>query len=385
MSKTLFSVTLLMLVASACSGKQKRICAQNVAYQHGYQAAQKGEPADNASTDQGSVCQDFEAYNTSLYRSDFKAGFNKGKKDYCSEVNYKKWGNEDGKQGRVDFPNNYSNAMKICLQDGDYKTKAKKIYEASFNEAYCNEGRMEILGQDQARNFQPLKTPDVKKRCGKAATGMIATMKSSYKEQMKTNCTTAFWLLKGEEDAKAKRSKATEISKTNKCPANIRDTLISNYSQSYNERRALLIEEEKMALEKKRHEDRMALERQKQQQQYELEKERIGVVRDAVNVNGGGGRPSQRPHFFYHKGRKLTSACRVDQGLRRAYVSIRNESNRGLSLSGNWRITYYDRNGRRLRTNNEREILIFSSFETETFDDNFAPVHSFRCEARFAG
>ncbi len=383
MTKTLFSLTFLLLTVSACSGKQKRICNQNVAYQHGYQAAQKGESVDNASTNQANVCQDFEAYNTSLYRQDFKAGYFKGKKDYCSEINYKKWGSDDGQKGKETFPNNYSVAMKICLQDPESKALAKKTYWESFNEAYCDEGRMQELGQAQAKDFAPLKTPNIKKRCGNEAGGMIAAMRTAYKEQMKTNCTTGFWLLKGEEDAKAKKSKATEISKVQKCPATVRDKLMTNYSKAYNDRRALMLEEEKLALEKKRQEERMQLEREKQRQQYELEKERIQVVRDTINTGISGGRPSNRPHYFYHKGRRLSSTCEVNRGDREAHISVRNETNRHFSLSGNWRIDYYDRSGRRIKTNTERELLIFSSHEREDFEDNFAPYDAYRCEARF--
>ncbi len=385
MSKTLVPLAILMLLISACSGKQKRICAQNVAYQHGYQAAQKGESVNNASTDQASVCRDFEAYNTSLYRQDFKAGYGKGKRDYCSEFNFKKWGTEDGQMGKEEFPNNYSVAMKICLQDSEYQAKAKKIYDSSFNQAFCNEGRMEKLGQSQAKAFEPMKTPNVKKRCGNKANSMLAVLKSSYREQMKTNCTTAFWLLKGEEDAKTKTSKSSEISKVQKCPSSVRDKLMTNYSKSYNERRALMIDEEKLALEKKRQREEMELARERQRQQYELEKEKIGVVRDTINGGINGGRPGYRPHYFYHKGNRLSVLCDMDHGDREAHIIVKNETSRHFSLSGKWRIDYYDRSGRRIKTNNERELLIFSSHEREDFSDRFAPYDAHRCEARFKG
>ena len=382
MTKTLVSLPFLLLMISGCAARQKQICNQNAAYQHGYQAAQKGESVDAASTFEGQTCQDFDEYTTNLYKQDFKAGYFKGKKEYCSDFNYKKWGSEDGELGKIEFPNSYSVEMKICLQDPEYKSKASKTYKKSFNQAFCKPERLETLGRDQAKNFQPLKVPSIKKRCGKLASKMTAAMRTSYKEQMKTNCTTAFWILKGEEDAAAKKSKGSELTKVNKCPANLRDKLMTQYSKSYNERKSLLLEEEKLAFEKQKQREQMELERKKQEQAYELEKERLELDKSTRPTYGVGGGFYGRPQFFFHKGSKLSARCVVDTQEDKGRIYVKNEGSRHVSLSGRWKITYYNDRGRQLRTNDEYEHLSLSGGEVEEFDNRFVPSDAVRCTAR---
>lgn len=382
MSKTQIVLSLSMILLSACASRQKSICVQNVAYQHGYQAALKGQSVNNAATNQAQICQDYAPYPPSLYRSDFKAGYEKGIREYCSEVNYQKWGTDDGKQGKVDFPNNYSEAMNVCLQDSQYKKSAKTIYQKAFNQAYCDDNRLSELGQQQAQNFEPLKTPNINKLCGNKSASMLAAMKTAYKEQMKTNCTPAFWLLKGEEDAKAKRSKSSEMSKVQKCPSAVRDQLITQYSQAYNERKALLLEEDKLAFEKQKQQQQLELERQKQQQQYELEKEKLQLVKDTLNHHGGSGTGWSRPSYFYHNGLKFSVSCHIDQGRHDAIVRVRNEGNRKVTVSGRWQIVHYGANNQILRTSKKFKTLMISGLEIKEFRDVFSPRQAQHCSAR---
>ena len=366
---------------SACSSRQKKVCNKNTAYQHGYQAAQKGESMDNASSYQGNTCQDFEAYSPVMYRSDFKFGYMKGKKEYCSEFNYEKWGKEDGKNAKTEYPNNYSVDMKICLHDSEYKKLAKKTYDKAFNEAFCDVDRMSQMGVTQAKSFKALKLPSLKKYCGKGTSKLNTAMRKAYKEQMKTNCTTAFWVLKGEEDAVAKKSKASEITKVQKCPSSKRDEFIAQYSKSYNERKSLLIEEEKLALEKKRQEEMMDLKRKQQQQEYELAKERNQIERDRIAANRPGGTGIvPGTHFIYHNGNKLRVKCWVDQNKHVGHVKVKNLSKRNTSVSGTWKIRYYD-NRKLIKTEDEYEYVSLSSFEEKSFTDNFAPWEANRCHA----
>ena len=373
---------LFLLSLIGCSAKQKRICQQNVAYQHGYQAAQQGESVDNASSYQGQICQDFEAYSPSMYRSDFKAGYYKGKKEYCSDYNFKKWGKEDGENSKIDGPNNYTRNMKICLQDDEYKKMAEKTYQNSFNEAFCNTERLQNLGIQQAKDFKPINVPNIKKRCGnKLAKQMESAMRISYKEQMKTNCTPSFWLIKGESDAVAKLSKSSELTKVQKCPSTVREKLITGYSKSYNERKALLIQEEKLALEKKRQEEMLELERKRQQQEYEIAKERNEIER--VRLSGRPPYYSGNGRTFLYKGTKLSVRCLLDQQRHQAQIFVRNHSNRHVSISGNWKIRYYDESNKVIKTNKEYEHLSLSEQEEEDFHDRFAPWSARHCSAKF--
>ncbi len=388
-TKKLLVITVFLLT-SACAMKQKRVCVQNVAYQHGYQAAQKGESVDGSSTYQGNICQDYEAYSPTIYRQDFKAGYFKGKKEYCSEYNYKKWGKQQAKSSQGNSPTDYPANMKICLQDPEYKKQAQKDFQESFKEAYCDSQRFAEKGREQAKNFEPLKVPDITSTCSSnKTTEMKTAMRKSYNEQMKTNCTPSFWLIKGEEDAKAKKSKSVELSKVQKCPASKRDALMSKYSKAYNERKALLIEEEKLALERQRHKEQMDLAKKKQQQNYELEKERLQIQKDQYNPGYSGGIPSGRPsyrpgspQYFYYKGSKLYSKCRFNSQKREARVLVKNLSSRHVNLSGNWLIQYFDKNNRLIKTEKEYEHLSLWKNERKEFFDRFSPSQARYCVAR---
>lgn len=380
----LILLSLLMFNFAACSSRQKKVCLRNAAYQHGYQAAQKGEAAEASSLYQGGVCQDYEAYSPTMYRQDFMAGYGKGKQDHCNELNYKNWGSQDGESGSVDSGANYTSKMRICLLDPEYKKKAEKTYQQAFTQSFCTEDRLAEMGKQQALNFSPLSVPDIKNRCGKKTSSMTSAMKSAYKAQMKTNCTKSFWMLKGEQDAKEKLTKASQVSKVDMCPASKRDSFVSAYSAAYNERRALLIEEEKLALEKKRQQEMMALEKKKQQQHYELEKEKLALEKDKYAGGHGGHHSSfNRPITFYKDGNRIVSSCRVDTRQSEGRVTVTNRGRRHVFLSGNWSIRYYDDRRRLLKTEQEYESLSLSSNETETFNDSFIPHHAVFCSARY--
>ncbi|MCJ8276775.1 MAG: DUF2799 domain-containing protein, partial [Bdellovibrionales bacterium] len=209
-----------------------------------------------------------------MFRNDVKSGYMQGKTEYCTPANYEKWGKQDGLSGQTDFPNKYSVEMKICLADDQLAKKAKATYQKSFDDTYCGEDRVAGRGKEQAMKFDTLDTSKIKKLCRKNSTKLISLMRASYKKQMKTNCTSTYWMMKGEKAAEKRYSKSRYLGNIQKCPSSRQSNLTSVFSKSYNERKALLIEEEKLALERKKHRDMVNLEREK----LRLEKDKINTI-----------------------------------------------------------------------------------------------------------
>ncbi|MEM7646471.1 MAG: hypothetical protein AAF203_06150, partial [Pseudomonadota bacterium] len=237
-------------------------------------------------------------------------------------------------------------------------------------------------------------TSGIKEFCPKRGNAMIAALRKAHRDQMKKNCSPRYWLLKGEKDANAKRSKASEMTKIDRCPSSQRRSLMATYSKSFNERQAILIQEEKLALEKRRHDEKMALERKKHAQTLALERERLALEKQKLNqprpgsgttvANPGGAGPSiiNRPRYFYHGGNKLSTQCFVDQQGRTANVIVKNESTKWVSVSGKWQVQYFNRIGVKMRTEDKFDHFSLTKYKQDQMTFHFAPQNATRCTAK---
>lgn len=362
-----------ILILSSCSSLQKKVCSQDYSYKKAYQTALKGESLDEG-LKEASVCTDYDTYSPKMFTDDFKRGYAQGKKEYCIPENYEKWGMSDGENGLITPPNSYSSEMKICIKDSLYKKTAKALYKKSLTSSYCQDDRMNDLGKKMAQNFKTLNSSGVRKFCPKKYTSLVKTLRTSYKLQMKLNCTPSFWMIKAEQAVEENTSKAYLVKQIEKCPESKQGSLTQIFLKAYNDKKQMDLREKELELARTR-----------QNEILDIEKERLELEKQKTYGAHHHSRPNNfnHPYSFYYRGLLLSATCHIDSRQRMLRVVVKNPNNEHISLSGYWILTTYDIHGNILKEEKEHEFLSLSREESEEFTDSFVSEKAYSCSARY--
>ena len=302
------------------------------------------------------------AFDDSAYRKHYREGYQTIQKERCTQNAARKRGFDD-REAQADSKADLS----ICTTPSYRPADLERAYRTGAKEYLCNEQNLSARSRKRATSYDSLDDNSIGSQLQdlcKSHTQLLQGYRNEYSKAIRRSCRSTEAQRLGYKDG---LENSDQMSRFSVCPNSMLNDTEAAYLKGYQEGRAQVVEQNRLALERQKHQDQMRIEEEKRNQAYQLE-----LMRQANdNANREADRAMQRrllevarapknsrvnhhdkhkgPRRVVFKGRDLMVQCKIEPGHgssgRNGTLKIFNESHHTASGSSIWDITFYDQEG----------------------------------------